>query len=96
MAPDRQRPWSESGLIITTDHAERAGAQGGRALLEGHRAGGAVPVAGLTVAVKVTAWPKTEGLGGEAASAVVVTVAAWLTAWLSAVEVLAVKLLSPP
>ena len=57
---------------------------------------GAVPAPELTVAVKVTAWPKTEGLGVEAASAVVVTVAAWLTAWLSAVEVLAVKLLSPP
>ena len=48
------------------DGAQRAGAQDGGAVLEGHRAGrragAGVPAA--TVAVKVTAWPKADGLAG--------------------------------
>ena len=55
-----------------------------------------VPVPGataLTVAVKVTAWPKTDGLAEEAR---VVALLDGLTTWLTAVEVLPLKLLSPP
>src|SRR5262249_10912001 len=47
----------------------------------------------LTVAVKVTAWAKTAGSAEEAR---VVTVDAWLTAWLSDDDVLPTKLVSPP
>ena len=47
------------------------------------------------MAVKVTDCPETEGLG-EAASVVLVAANAWLTTWLSAAEVLAAKLASPP
>src|SRR4051794_37481470 len=55
-----------------------------------------VPAPGATaptVAVKVTDWPKVEGLGA-AESAVVVL--AWLTVCITAPEVLVRKLLSPP
>ena len=54
-----------------------------------------VPAPELTVAVNVTDCPETEGLGEEA-SAVLVAANAWLTTWLSAVEVLAAKLVLPP
>jgi|SRR6266404_4715244 len=47
----------------------------------------------LTVAVKVTNWPKTEGLAEEAT---VVVVEAWFTSCESADEVLPVKFVSPP
>src|SRR5712691_856865 len=52
-----------------------------------------IPVAALgdTAAVKVTDWPKTDGFGEDAS--VVVLVA--LTTWLSALEVLVLKLVSP-
>ena len=43
---------------------------------------------GVTVAVKVTAWPKTDGLAEEVS---VVVVLAWLTVWVSAAEVLVVE-----
>src|ERR1700674_2513113 len=46
----------------------------------------------VTVAVKVAACPNTAGLA-DAASAV--ALAAWFTAWLSAADVLVVKLASP-
>ena len=55
-----------------------------------------VPLPGAvaeTVAVKVTAWPNTEGSVAETSEVVVF---AWLTTWLKAVEVLDVKLASPP
>jgi len=45
-----------------------------------------------TVAVKVTAWPKADGLLFEVAA---VALPAWLTFWLSAGLVLPAKLLSP-
>ena len=47
---------------------------------------------GLTVAVKVTDWPKTEGFA-DVTTAVVVP--SCLTVWLTAAEVLVVKLGSP-
>ena len=47
---------------------------------------------GVTVAVKVTDWPKTDGLGLMDRE---VAVAAWSTVWLNAVEVLVVKSVSP-
>ena len=47
---------------------------------------------GLTVAVKVTDWPKTEGLAEEVKA---VAVEAMLTTWLTAVLVLELKLESP-
>ena len=43
--------------------------------------------------MNVTDWPKTDGLTEELTA---VVVAAWLTTWLKAGEVLAVKLVSPP
>jgi len=43
----------------------------------------------LTVAVKVTDWPKTDGLPEEVTA---VVVAAWFTVWVIADEVLPVKL----
>ena len=46
----------------------------------------------LTVAVKVTDWPKTEGLTEEAT---LVVVLAWLTFWVRTEEVLELKLASP-
>ena len=46
-----------------------------------------------TVAVKVTAWPNTEGSVAETTEVVVF---AWLTTWLKAVDALEVKLASPP
>ena len=55
-----------------------------------------MPVAGADRGREGHRLAEDRGVGVQAASAVVVTVAAWLTAWLSAVEVLAVKLLSPP
>ena len=56
-----------------------------------------VPAAEVTVAVKVTAWPKTEELT-LAVTLVVVAVAARaaLTVWVKVAEVLVVKLGSPP
>jgi hypothetical protein len=53
-----------------------------------------VPVApaGLTVAVKVTPWPKVEGLADEAT---VVVLAAWFTCWVT-VPLLGLKLPPPP
>ena len=54
-----------------------------------------VPLPGAaadTVAVKVTAWPNTEGFVAETSE---VVVAAWLTTWLKVVEALVVKLASP-
>jgi hypothetical protein len=55
-----------------------------------------VPVApvGLTVAVKITAWPTDDGLG-EKLNVVVVAVTALLTVCVSAADVLVTKLLSP-
>ena len=47
----------------------------------------------LTVAVKVTPWPLTEGLTEDAT---VVVVDALLTTWLMALEVLVRSLVSPP
>jgi hypothetical protein len=55
-----------------------------------------VPEAGLvavTVAVNVTDWPKTDGLADEVR---VVLLEAWLTFCVNAVDVLPVKLESPP
>ena len=55
-----------------------------------------VPLPGAmadTVALKVTAWPYTEGSVSEMSEVVVF---AWLTTWLKAVEALDVKLASPP
>ena len=48
--------------------------------------------AGVTVAVRVTGFPCTEGLGEEVSA---VDVAAWDTAWLRAGETLLPKLASP-
>ena len=56
-----------------------------------------VPVPGAvmaTVAVKETDWPTVDGLG-PAVRVTVVDVAAWLTVWATAVEVMLVKLTSP-
>ena len=47
---------------------------------------------GLTVAVKVTAWPNTEGFVDETS---VVVVSPLLTTWLSAFDVLPLKFASP-
>ena len=47
---------------------------------------------GLTVAVKVTDWPNTEGLAAEETT---VVVSALLTVWVRFVEVLVRKLPSP-
>jgi hypothetical protein len=47
----------------------------------------------LTVALRVTTWPKTEGFG-VAASAVAVE--ALFTVWVTVVDVLARKLVAPP
>ena len=46
----------------------------------------------VTVAVKVTLWPETEGLTEELSA---VVVASWLMVWVSAAEVLVRKLASP-
>jgi hypothetical protein len=54
-----------------------------------------VPVAGgtaLTVAVKVTDWPKMDGLSDEVT---VVEVPALFTVWVMAAEVLLLKFVSP-
>ena len=54
-----------------------------------------VPLPGataLTVAVKVTDSPKTEGLSDEVT---LLVVAAWLTVWVRGAEVLVTKLPSP-
>ena len=56
----------------------------------------AVPAPGLfavTVAVKVTACPDTEGLAEELTN---VVVPAFLTVWVSGLEVLPLKVASPP
>jgi len=47
---------------------------------------------GVTVAVKVTDWPKTDGPGAPVTE---VDVAPWFTVWVKAAEVLAVKSVSP-
>ena len=47
---------------------------------------------GLTVAVKVTGWPNTDGLAEEAT---VVVVSAWFTVCVTTPEVLVLKLASP-
>jgi hypothetical protein len=47
----------------------------------------------VTVAVKVTDWPNTDGL---AEGATVVVVDAWFTVWLSVEDVLPLKFESPP
>src|SRR5579884_359417 len=47
----------------------------------------------LTVAVKVTDWPTTEGLADELR---LVDVPAWFTVWVRVALVLVVKLVSPP
>ena len=55
----------------------------------------AVPAPGevtLTVAVKVTDWPNTDGLAEEAT---VVVVETWFTVWVKFAEVLVLKLASP-
>src|SRR5262249_42862678 len=55
-----------------------------------------LPLPGLVtaiVAMKVTDWPHTEGLADEVR---VVVVSALLTVWLTADDVLLLKLLSPP
>src|SRR5919197_1571937 len=49
--------------------------------------------AALTVAVKVLPWQKTDGLAEDDTA---VVVAAWLTVWVSADEVLPVKVVLPP
>jgi len=46
----------------------------------------------VTVAVKVTDWPKTDGPGAPVTE---VDVAPWFTVWVKAAEVLAVKSVSP-
>jgi hypothetical protein len=46
----------------------------------------------VTVAVRVTDWPKTEGLADEASA---VLEGAWITDWFT-VPLLVAKLLSPP
>ena len=54
-----------------------------------------VPIAGavaVTVAVKVTDWPNTDGLGLEASPTVAPP---WLMTWVRAVDVTGSKLLSP-
>ena len=48
--------------------------------------------AGLTVAVKVTGWPKIVVVADEARAVVLL---AWLTDWINAEEVLELKLPSP-
>jgi len=48
---------------------------------------------GLTVAVKVTDWPKTDGFAEELTD---VVVEAWFTVCVSADDVLPLKALSPP
>ena len=47
----------------------------------------------LIVAVNVTVWPDVEGLADESSAVVVLS---WLTFWLTADDVLVVKLASPP
>ena len=46
----------------------------------------------LTVAVKVTDWPNTDGLAEEARATALL---AWLTVWVTTAEVLVLKLPSP-
>src|SRR5205823_1863225 len=46
-----------------------------------------------TVAVKVTAWPNTDGLAEEITVLVLLT---WLTVWVMAADMLLPKLVSPP
>ncbi len=56
----------------------------------------AVPLPGetaVTVAVRVTTWPDTEGLAEEVN---LVVVPSWLTVWVKTAEVLVRKLVSPP
>ena len=67
-----------------------------RAVLEGDGAGRrpGPGAAGLTVAVNVTDWPNTDGLATSSTGPW--SVLAWLTTWVSAGEVLVVKLVSPP
>ena len=52
-----------------------------------------VPVAGDTVAVKVTDWPTVDGFKDEVN---VVVLAALFTVWVRTAELLAVVLVSPP
>src|SRR5712691_7427873 len=54
-----------------------------------------VPLPGgfaVTVAVKVTLWPTTEGLTDEPSE---VVVGSWFTVWVSGAEVLGLKVASP-
>ncbi len=54
------------------------------------------PAAGVTVAVKVTLCPATDGLALEVMVVVVAGIwAVWLTVWTRGAEVLPVKLVSP-
>jgi hypothetical protein len=48
-----------------------------------------------TVAVRVTGWPRTEGLADDARVIIVVLVDAELTVWVKGAEVLVMKLASP-
>ena len=91
VGPHAQRAGGEAGHAVDV---ERAARQDGRAVLEGDscRRRAAAGALAVTVAVKVTDWPKTDGLTDEVS---VVVVAAWLTVWVRAVEVLLVKLASP-
>jgi hypothetical protein len=57
-----------------------------------------VPMAGATadtVAVRLTGWPRTEGLADVARVIMVVFVDAELTVWVKGVDVLAAKFASP-
>jgi hypothetical protein len=52
-----------------------------------------IPPVGVTVAVKVTDWPRVDGFADDATDAVVDD---WLTTWLNAADVLPAKFVSPP
>jgi len=88
--PDRQRGGGEGG----DTGGQGAAAERGGAVEEGDgaRRVPAPGALGVTVAVKVTDWPKTDGLGLMDRE---VAVAAWSTLWVNAVEVLVVKSVSP-
>jgi len=65
---------------VATPEARGAGAERGGAVEEGDgaRRGARSRGARVTVAVKVTDWPKTEGLVADVTDALV---ASWLTVW---------------
>jgi hypothetical protein len=54
-----------------------------------------VPEVGVTTAMKVTLWPKTDGLCEDDSVVIVPVVLDEFTVWVIAVEVLALKLESP-